>query len=90
MSTVAPRSPVQPGDPAPTFTLPAVEREGTVSLADYRGKSPLPLSINRGLWCSFCRRHLALLRGMRQRLRELGVETLAIVASPWTAHGSNS
>ena len=82
MSTVVPRSPVQPGEPAPTFTLLAVEREGTVSLADYRGKSPLLLSINRGLWCSFCRRHLALLGSMRQRLRQLGVETLAIAASP--------
>jgi peroxiredoxin len=82
MSTVVPRSPVQPGEPAPTFTLPAVEREGTVSLADYRGKSPLLLSINRGLWCSFCRRHIALLGDMRQRLQQLGVETLAIVASP--------
>ena len=82
MSTAVPRGPVQPGEPAPTFTLPAVEREGTVSLADYRGKSPLLLSINRGLWCSFCRRHIVLLGGMRQRLRQLGVETLAIVASP--------
>ena len=81
MSTVVPR-PVQPGEPAPTFTLPAVEREGTVSLVDYRGKSPLLLSINRGLWCSFCRRHIVLLGGMRQRLRELSVEMLAIVASP--------
>jgi peroxiredoxin len=82
MSAVVPRGPVQPGEPAPTFTLPAVEREGTVSLADYRGKSPLFLSINRGLWCSFCRRHIALLGGTQQRLRQLGIETLAIVASP--------
>jgi peroxiredoxin len=82
VSTVVPRNPVQPGEPAPTFTLPAVEREGTVSLADYRGKSPLLLSINRGLWCSFCRRHIVILGGMRQRLRQLGVEMLAIVASP--------
>ena len=82
MSTVAPRNPVQPGEPAPTFTLPAVEREGTVSLADYRGKSPLLLAIHRGLWCSFCRRHIVLLGAMRHRLRQVGVETLAIVASP--------
>ena len=82
MSTLVPRTPVQPGEPAPSFTLPAVEREGTVSLADYRGNSPLLLSINRGLWCSFCRRHIVLLGGMRPRLRQLGVETLAITASP--------
>lgn len=73
---------MQPGESAPTFTLPAVEGEGTVSLADYRGKSPLLLSINRGLWCSFCRRHIVVLGGTRQRLRQLGVETLVIVASP--------
>ena len=81
MSTVVRRSAVQPGEPAPTFTLPAVERAGTVSLADYRGKSPLLLSINRGLWCSFCRRHIVLLGGMRHRLQQLGIEMLAIVAT---------
>ncbi len=53
MATVEPRPPVQPGEPAPDFMLPAVERQGTVSLLDYRGKSPLLLAINRGLWCSF-------------------------------------
>lgn len=73
--------PVLPGEPAPDFTLPAVERDGTVSLADYRSKSPLLLTINRGLWCSFCRRYLVQLGGARERLRQLGVETLAIVAS---------
>jgi peroxiredoxin len=73
---------VQPGEPAPTFTLPAVERDGIVSLVDYRGKSALLLSINRGLWCSFCRRHIVVLGGMRQHLRQLGVEMLAIIASP--------
>jgi peroxiredoxin len=82
VSTVVPRGPVQPGEPAPIFTLPGVERDGTVSLADYRGKSALLLSINRGLWCSFCRRHIVVLAGMRERLRQVGVETLAIVASP--------
>jgi len=27
---------LQPGDPAPSFVLPAVNRDGTVSLEDYR------------------------------------------------------
>ena len=31
------RAPVQPGEPTPDFTLPAIHRRGTVSLADYRG-----------------------------------------------------
>ena len=81
MATVDPQPPVQPGEPAPDFTLPAVEREGTVSLGDYRGKSPLLLAINHGLWCSYCRRHILQLGGTRERLQQLGVETLAIVAS---------
>ncbi len=38
------------GKPAPDFTLPAADREGTVSLADYRGKSPVLLALFRGLY----------------------------------------
>jgi hypothetical protein len=34
---------LRPGDLAPDFSLPAVHREGTVSLGDYRGRSPLRL-----------------------------------------------
>ena len=33
-------TPLHPGDPAPQFALPAVNREGQVSLDDYRGRSP--------------------------------------------------
>jgi peroxiredoxin len=58
MPAVAQGSPLQPGQVAPDFTLAAVEREGTVSLANYRGRSAVLLTINRGLWCSFCRRHI--------------------------------
>ena len=32
---------LRPGDPAPDFALPAVNREGRVSLDDYRGRSPV-------------------------------------------------
>ena len=38
-----------PGDAAPDFTLPAVNREGVVSLADYRGRSAVLLGLFRGL-----------------------------------------
>ena len=34
MATIEPRPLVQPGELAPDFTLSAVERESTVSLAD--------------------------------------------------------
>ena len=40
---------MQPGDRAPDFELPAVNREGTVSLAEYRGKSPVFVVLVRGL-----------------------------------------
>jgi peroxiredoxin len=81
MTVAAPRAPLQPGEPAPDFTLPAVDREGIVSLADYRGKSPVLLAIMRGLWCSFCRRHIAHLSVTRGKLQQVGVETLCIVAT---------
>lgn len=72
---------VAPGDPAPEFTLPWVERDGSVSLADYRGKGVL-LALVRGLWCPFCRRALATLGEVGDGLGEMGVSTLGVVATP--------
>ncbi len=48
--TTEPRRPLEPGVPAPDFTLPAAQGEGTVSLADYRGRSPLLVALFRGLY----------------------------------------
>ena len=42
--------PLEPGDPAPSFTLPAAHGEGTVSLADYQGRGPLLVALFRGLY----------------------------------------
>jgi peroxiredoxin len=81
MGGIEPRPPLQPGDTAPDFTLTAVDREGNVSLADYRGRSPVLLAMFRGLYCSFCRRHIAQLARTRVKLLDVGVETLAIVAT---------
>ena len=50
MTTIEERPPVQPGEPAPNFTLPAAEREGSVSLADYRERTPVLLALFRGLY----------------------------------------
>ena len=50
MTTVETLSSVQPGEPAPDFTLPTAHREGTVSLSEYRGRSPLLLTLFRGLY----------------------------------------
>jgi peroxiredoxin len=71
--------PLQPGDPAPSFVLPAVNREGTVGLENYRGKSPVLVGLFRGLHCPFCRRHVAQLGLTSEKLTDEGVETLAIV-----------
>ena len=40
---------LNPGDPAPDFALPAVNRDGQVSLDDFRGRSPVLLGLFRGL-----------------------------------------
>jgi peroxiredoxin len=79
--TVEPRQPLQPGDRAPDFSLPAVEREGIVSLSDYRGKSPVLLGVFRGVYCPFCRRAIAQMGMVREKLKAVGVEALGIVAT---------
>jgi peroxiredoxin len=75
------RGPVGSGMTAPDFTLPAIGRDGSVSLADYRGRSPVLLALFRGLYCPFCRRAIAQLGVTSEKLKSLGVETLAIVAT---------
>src|SRR5262245_43711273 len=80
MATTEPRL-LQPGDRAPDFSLPPVDRDGTVSLGDYRGRSPLFLAFFRGIHCPFCRRQIAKLGLTRDKLLTGGVETLAVVAS---------
>ena len=81
MTTAESRLPVSPGEPAPEFTLPAVDREEMVSLVDYRGRSPVFLALFIGLWCPFCRRSIAQMGATETKLKALGVETLAIVAT---------
>lgn len=48
MSTASER-PLRPGDPAPRFSLPAVNRNGRISLDDYRGRIPVLVGLFRGL-----------------------------------------
>jgi peroxiredoxin len=81
MTMVDSRPPVAPGEQAPDFTLPAVDRHETVSLADYRGRSPLFLALFIGLWCPFCRRSIAQMGATEARLKDIGVETLGVVAT---------
>jgi peroxiredoxin len=74
--------PLRPGDPAPDFALPAVNREGQVSLDDYRGRTPVLVALFRGLHCPFCRRQLVHLGTTQDKLKEMGVETVAVVNTP--------
>ncbi|MBI4590709.1 MAG: AhpC/TSA family protein [Candidatus Rokubacteria bacterium] len=78
MTTTPPR-PIQPGDRAPGFSLPAINREGAVSLDEYRGKQPVLVGLFRGLHCPFCRRHLVQLSATQEKLKPAGVETLGVV-----------
>ena len=75
-------NPLGPGDPAPGFALPAVNREGQVSLDDYRGRSPVLIAMFRGLHCPFCRRQLVQLGTTQDKLKAMGVETMAVVNTP--------
>jgi peroxiredoxin len=75
-------TPVRPGDPAPHFALPAVNREGQISLDDYRGRSPVLVALFRGLHCPFCRRQLVQLGTTQDKLKAMGVETMAVVNTP--------
>ena len=73
---------LNPGDPAPDFALPAVNRDGQVSLDDYRGRSPVLVGLFRGLHCPFCRRQLVQLGTTQEKLKAMGVETMAVVNTP--------
>ena len=74
--------PIQVGERAPAFSLPAINRDGAVSLADYRGRSAVMVGLFRGLHCPFCRRQIAQLGASQPALWTLGVETLAVVNTP--------
>ncbi|HEY9068346.1 MAG TPA: redoxin family protein, partial [Burkholderiaceae bacterium] len=75
-----PTHPVSPGEPAPSFALPAVAaNDATISLDDYRGRTPLFLALLLGLWCPFCRRQIVQLGGFEDKLKPLGVQSLAVV-----------
>ena len=74
--------PLGPGESAPDFALPAVNREGQVSLDDYRGRRPVLIGLFRGLHCPFCRRQLVQLGTTQEKLLALGVETMAVVNTP--------
>jgi peroxiredoxin len=73
--------PLQPGNPAPDFTLTPVEGNRPVSLSDYRGRSPLLLALFPGFFCPFCRRSIVQLGSSSEKLKARGIESLAVVAT---------
>lgn len=75
------QNPVQPGTPAPDFTVPAVNADRMISLADYRGSSAVLLGLFTGLYCPFCRRSIARMAASSEKLKPLGVESIAVVAT---------
>jgi peroxiredoxin len=75
------RLPLQPGEPASEFVLPAANRAGTVSLADLRGRAFL-IGFYRGLHCPFCRRQVVQLGAVQPVLSAAGIETLAVINTP--------
>ena len=82
MTTLQTRNPVSPGEPAPDFVLPAVDGNGTVSLAEYRGSCAVFLGLMLGLWCPFCRRAIAQMAANEPKLKAIGVQTVGVVATP--------
>ncbi len=81
MTMPALRPPIRPGEPAPEFTLPAVNHDGTVSLADFKGRQPVLLALFRGLFCPFCRWALGQLSHANERLERMGVKTVCVFGS---------
>jgi len=81
MTVIESRPPVFPGEQAPDFTLPAVDGKEPISLADYRGRSPVFLALLLGLWCPFCRRQIAQIGTNEAKIKALGVESLGVVAT---------
>ena len=71
--------PIRTGDTAPDFTLPAVNKPGSVSLRDFRNKSAVLLGLYRGLHCPFCRRQIVQLSAVQKALSDLDVTAVAVV-----------
>jgi peroxiredoxin len=74
-------TPIQPGERAPEFSLPAINRDGVVSSADYRGRA-LMIGFFRGLHCPFCRRQIAQLAAAQPALAALGAQAAAVINTP--------
>ena len=82
MSESSERVMLREGEVAPPFSLPAVSREGTISLDEYGGNTALLMGMLRGVYCPFCRRQIAQLSELAERIRSQGIETLVVISTP--------
>jgi peroxiredoxin len=82
MSESSERVMLREGEVAPPFSLPAVSREGTISLDEYGGNTALLMGMSRGVYCAFCRRQIAQLSELAERIRSQGIETLVVISTP--------
>lgn len=78
---MAQKHPLQPGEAAPAFSLPAANLDGMVGLDDLRGR-PFLIGFFRGLYCPFCRRQVVQLGGVQPVLHAAGIETVAVIDTP--------
>lgn len=72
---------IEAGVPAPDFAVPAIQEDRLISLAEYRGRTPLLLGLFPGLYCPFCRRALTQMAATSEKLKSRGVESLAVVGT---------
>jgi peroxiredoxin len=82
MNHLAERDMPWEGEVAPSFSLPAVSREGTISIDEYGGTAALLIGMLRGVYCPFCRRQIAQLSDLAERIRPQGIETLLVITTP--------
>jgi peroxiredoxin len=82
MASSQPDRPLQPGDVAPNVVLDAITREGKVAIDDFRGRTPVLISLCRGLHCPYTRRRITAMAQLEPALREKGVDMLTVINIP--------
>ena len=82
MNHSAERVMLREGEVAPSFSLSAASRDGTISLDEYGGNAALLIGMLRGVYCPFCRRQVAQLSDLAERIRPNGIETLIVITTP--------
>jgi peroxiredoxin len=73
-------SPIEIGQPAPSFRLPSGQGP-TVGLEEYRGRKRVLLWFTKGMGCPFCRSQMSQLARGYDRLQALDAEVLQVTPS---------